>query len=93
MMTFEVNVPALVDAVLQAAIALTSLLAMWIATRHGRAWSRWGFVVGLLGQPFWLYVHWHAGQFGMLLVAILFTMFWAHETWDHFPEIRRWRRT
>lgn len=75
--------PPLIEAVAQALIALTSLAAMWMVTR-GESWSKWGFVVGLAGQPFWLYSTFVSAQFGMFIVSALYTWFWAQSIWEEW---------
>jgi hypothetical protein len=88
-MITTLNIPILIEAIAQALIALTSLLAVWMVTRN-EPWSKWGYVVGLVGQPFWLYSTLVAGQFGMFLVSALYTWFWAQEIWNEwFSATRR----
>lgn len=38
----------------QAVIMILSSAAIWFVGRREK-WSRWGFVIGFIGQPFWVY--------------------------------------
>jgi hypothetical protein len=77
------NIQLLIEAVTQALIALTSLAAIWMVTRD-KSWSRWGYMVGLAGQPFWLYSTFAAGQVGMFIVSLLYTWFWMQSIRDEW---------
>lgn len=52
-------------------IILTGFGSIWFLQRT-ETWSRWGFVIGLIGQPFWLYSTLKNGQWDMFLVTIGF---------------------
>ena len=53
----------------QAALMTFSLLCIWLVGRPGR-WQRWGFVCGVLSEPFWIWNcllvgaihHWSVGR-------------------------------
>lgn len=49
----------------------------------GRAF-RWGALVSLCAQPFWLVVTWSAGQWGMFLLAALYAGTFARLAWLGF---------
>jgi hypothetical protein len=71
------------DAVMQAAIAFTGCLALWLVTRRAR-WARWGHVVGLAGQPFWLVAAASHEQWGIFAVALVYTAVFAEGVWHEF---------
>ena len=54
---------------------------------------RWGALVSLCAQPWWLWVTWQAGQWGMFALAVLYTSTFARLTWLGFRaprgEVRR----
>ena len=57
---------------------------VFFSRRNGRLW-RWGYVVGLIGEPFWLYASWTTGQWGVVGVALWTTVFLAiglRNNWD-----------
>lgn len=67
---------ARVDAALQLAIAVLTLAALWLLTSSGPD-TRWGHVVGLASQPFYIAASWRARQWGLFLVAVLMCGLWA----------------
>jgi len=38
--------------------------------------NKWGFIVGLLSQPFWFITSYMNKQWGIFLVSIIFTASW-----------------
>lgn len=73
-----------VDALLQAAILALSLASVALVSTTGE-WHRWGFVVGLASQPFWLIATWRARQWGMLALSIFYVGFWTQGIANRFP--------
>jgi hypothetical protein len=60
-------------------IALTGT-GIWMIGRPER-WSRWGYTLGLAGQPVWLYMSLHANLWGVTIVTLLCTYGWAQGVW------------
>lgn len=73
----------------QVAIAILSAAAIVLLTEPG-AIARWGFVVGLISQPFWICATWRARQTGMFVVSVLYLPIWIRGILIHFPELRAW---
>lgn len=69
--------------VAQAAILILSGLAAWLVTDPGPS-HRWGCVVGLVAQPFWLAVTWRARQWGMFALAIYYCVAWGRGVYFGF---------
>lgn len=68
----------------QTAIFVLSATAAIMVASTGK-WHRWGFVVGMVSQPFWLYATWTAEQYGIFALAIYYTFAWAlgiHKRFD-----------
>lgn len=66
------------DRLLQVAIALVSLAAIaLVALPATHPLARWGFVLGLASQPFWLAATFRARQWGMFAVAFFYCGAWA----------------
>lgn len=86
--------PPLLEAALQAWITITAIVALVLMAPANER-SRWGHLVGILGQPAWLFSTWVHGQFGMFLASIAFTAvylwgiwhFWILPLFDHPPII------
>jgi hypothetical protein len=45
---------------------------------------RWGYVVALCGEPFWLYSAVHASQWGVIAMGALYTVGWIRGIYNHF---------
>jgi len=65
----------------QGAIIVFSCLAIWLVGRR-EPWRRWGFIVGLLGQPFWLWSSWQHEQWGIFAVSVWYTYAWMQGIWN-----------
>lgn len=63
------------DRFLQVAIAALTLASLALITSESM-YSRWGFVLGLASQPFYIAATWRARQWGMLGVAIVLIGVW-----------------
>lgn len=59
----------------QSIVCITGAVSIWLLGRK-EEWRRWGFIFGALGQPFWLYETYAAGQWGFFLVSIWYTYAW-----------------
>lgn len=70
----------LLEAFLQTVITLTAIAALVLLARQDER-SRWGHVIGLCGQPAWLFSTWAHGQFGMLLASVAFTAVYLWGIW------------
>lgn len=60
----------------QIAIAITGVIAIWLANDHRDHWRRYACLFGLAGQPVWFYSAWSAGQWGILVLTIFYTWAW-----------------
>ena len=69
---------------IQLAIGIMSGLAVWLISedRNTRR-QRWGWLIGLSAQPFWLYATWQSEQWGMFVLSIWYVYAWA-------KGVRRW---
>jgi hypothetical protein len=47
-------------------------------------WRRWGFLVGLCGQPAWLYTCWMNAQWGIFIFSVFMVYAWT------FGLLRNW---
>lgn len=73
-----------IDRALQSGILVFTAAALWLVGDSGSAYTRWGFVLGLLGQPLYLAASWRARQWGMFLAAIVVTVVWLRGVINHF---------
>lgn len=61
---------------IQTGILVFSALAIWFVSRPEK-WSRWGYIFGMLSQPFWLFETFHQQQWGMFALSIFYTYSWT----------------
>jgi len=66
-----------IDLCIEAAIVVLTFVALWLVTGAG-PYARWGNVLGLASQPFYLAATWRANRWGMFIVAALTCGIWAH---------------
>jgi len=64
------------DILIQIMIVSTGAAAIWFMARL-ESWRRWGFIIGLVGQPFWLYVTFTSKQWGMFTLSLWYTYTWC----------------
>ncbi len=69
------------DTVLQVVIALTGGLGIWLVG-EGPGLARWGWLLGLAGQPAWIVSTWRSRQWGMLALSLWWTAAWARGAWS-----------
>lgn len=60
---------------IQTTILILSGFAFWLSTSQTP--NRWGFLLGVLAQPLWIYETWQASQWGMLALSICFLLGYA----------------
>ena len=68
----------------QICILIMGGAAIWLIGRQNRRVRRWGYVVGLLSQPFWLYAAWQAAQWGILALSLWYVYAWADGIINHW---------
>lgn len=70
-----------IDMALETAILILTAWSIWILTSEA---PRWGFVVGLASQPFYIVATWRARRWGMFIVAWMLCGFWSRGIVNHF---------
>ena len=68
----------------QIAIALLGATAAWASQARSSGLRRWACIFGLLGQPFWFYASWQAGQWGIFAVSIVYMAAWLRGLWVYW---------
>lgn len=69
--------------IVQAAIFVLSGAAIWLVGGVSVTAKRWGYLLGLAGQPFWAYSAWRGEQWGILLLTAWYTVAWARGLKNH----------
>lgn len=69
---------------LQIPLAIISILAICLLQQPVQTTRRWGSVVGLCSQPFWLHETWAADQMGMFVLACIYTILYIWGIYVNF---------
>jgi len=69
---------------IQLAIIVCSCSAIWLIGHERAGRRRCGYLIGLAGQPFWIYASFAAGNWGILLVSIWFTVAYGYGLKNHW---------
>lgn len=70
----------------QLAILILSGTAIALIACKTKRLSRWGWIIGIAGQPFWIMETLRSKQWGMLLLSAWFGVHYARGAWH------AWRR-
>lgn len=62
--------------VVQILIALLGITAVWLSQDARPQRRRYACIFGLIGQPLWFYTTWQAGQWGIFVLSIAYTLAW-----------------
>jgi hypothetical protein len=60
----------------QIIIALTGCASAWMIHSTDKKIRLWACVFALVGQPAWFYAAWHAQQWGILVMDVVYTAGW-----------------
>jgi len=64
-------------------IAALGVLAIMLIGREER-YRKWGYLLGLVGQPFWVWSSYAAGQWGILVLSLLYLFCWGQGVWHYW---------
>jgi len=67
----------------QIGIVVFGVLSVWFVGRK-ESWSRWGFVFGLLSEPFWVYETISKEQWGILALTLFYAYAWGQGIYNNF---------
>lgn len=73
----------MIEMIIQIVILLTSALAVWLVNQNNKL-SKWGSVLGLIGQPFWLYSTFSSQQWGIFLLSLFYMYCWGQGVYNNF---------
>lgn len=68
----------------QIGILFTGVIAVFFTQSASEKLRRYACLFGLAGQPFWLYAALVSKQWGVFLVAVLYTAAWTRGVWTHW---------
>ena len=64
------------DQFVQIMVFVLSLMTTFLLARIDK-WKRWGYIAGLIAQPFWFYSAISSGQMGIFYLSVFNTCFWT----------------
>ena len=67
----------------QFAIPILTGVSSYLMSRTDK-WNKWGFVVALIGQPFWFYTSLNNKQYGLFVLACWCTISWLNGIYKRF---------
>lgn len=70
------------DLISQVWVTVFGLVALGCMQTDRAAVRRWGVVLGLIGQPAWFVQFWLHDQWGMVPVAMGYTLVWLFGAWN-----------
>ena len=70
----------MLDQISQVAITILGISAIFLIARK----NKWGFVIGLLSQPFWLLTSYINKQWGVFLLSVIYVGMWAYGIYEWF---------
>lgn len=73
----------MLENIIQFCIFVLSASAIWFVGSTEK-WSKYGYVLGLLSQPFWFYSTITKEQYGMLCLTVFYTYSWGRGFYNHF---------
>ena len=68
------------DMIAQFGITVFGLSSMFLIAHK----NKWGFVVGLISQPFYLYSSWTHQQWGIFFNGLIYTANWIYGIYNWF---------
>jgi nicotinamide riboside transporter PnuC len=68
------------DFIAQIGIAIFGVLGILLVARK----NKWGFVFGLLSQPFWFITSYINKQWGVFFLSIIYTGSWGYGIYNWF---------
>lgn len=70
----------MIDKICQIAILALTPAAIFLISKK----IKWGFVAGLISQPFWIITTYLNKQWGVFIVSILYLFIWGNGIYEWF---------
>lgn len=70
----------------QIAIMIFGASAIWLVGRKEH-WKRWGYILGIIGQPFWFYTAYTNEQWGILIMCLFYFYAWLQGIYNHWIKV------
>lgn len=66
---------------IQLAIAVFGLTSVWCSMGRNPLLRRWAPLIGLAGQPAWIYFAWQSQAWGLVLLVAAYTVVYIRGAW------------
>jgi hypothetical protein len=73
----------MIDIISQIGIMTFGATATFLVGTKGR-WQRYGYILGLLAQPFWYITTYRHEQWGIFFLSLFYTFSWINGVRNHF---------
>lgn len=67
----------------QLMILIFGCSAIWLVARKEN-WKRWGYILGLIGQPFWFYTSITNKQWAIVALTVFYTYSWVMGIYNYW---------
>lgn len=74
------------DVLAQVGITLFGVGAVFLVGLKNPQRARYGYIAGLIAQPFWCYMLWHNEQWGILPLVLFYGYSWANGLRNHWRQ-------
>lgn len=71
------------DFIAQVGILIFGCSAIWFVGRLER-WHRWGYVLGMFAQPFWLWTSIKNEQWGIAILSVWYAYAWGQGIYNYW---------
>jgi hypothetical protein len=71
------------DIICQVWITIFGASAIWFVSRREH-WKRWGYILGMLSQPAWVYTTILHEQYGILVLSFWYTYSWGQGIYNYW---------
>ena len=68
---------------IQSWIIIFGCSAIWFVGRTEK-WKRYGYILGLLSQPAWLYTSIKSNQWGIFILSLWYTYAWGQGVYNYW---------
>ncbi|MDD5062639.1 MAG: hypothetical protein PHN44_10220 [Candidatus Marinimicrobia bacterium] len=69
---------------IQLIIAVLGIPAIVLVGKGEDRLRKWGYLVGLAGQPLWIWGTWLTRQWGILILAMIYIFVWGQGVWHYW---------
>ena len=73
----------MIDLVCQIGVVVFGAPAIWFVGRKEH-WKKWGYVLGMCSQPFWIVGMTYNRHWGMLALSLFYTYSWGQGIYNYW---------